>query len=203
MREKTNIRLLTYHRHSRESLSLLKEGVIHVAGIHLREIEEREGNATVVSEALGKGYRLLRGSVWHEGVAVRPNEQLTALGRVTTPRIRWIGRKEGSGARRCQDKVLENRQAPEQIAADHREVATAVRSGWVDAGVCHRLVAEQAGLDFLQVSKEAFDLCYPNQLVNDPRIKALKKVICSQQYRKCLEHLRGYEVHTTGEEETL
>jgi molybdate-binding protein/DNA-binding XRE family transcriptional regulator len=200
MGSKTGVRVLSFHRSSNEALSLLKQGVVHVAGTHLREIDEPGGNAAVVRDLLGKGFRLLRGAVWHDGVAVRPGEGLTELKKVRSARVRWIGRKEGSGARRCQDKVLPIGRAAESIAQNHWEVAMAVRQGWVDAGICHRLAAEQAGLEFLQVSQETFDLCYPTHLENDPRIVALRKVIRSASYRKCLASFRGIETRTSGDE---
>jgi molybdate-binding protein/transcriptional regulator with XRE-family HTH domain len=203
MSQKTGVRLLAFHRPSREALSLLKQGVVHAAGMHLREVDEPGGNAAVVLNTLGNGYRLMRGAVWHEGPAVRPGEGLKRYGDMAAPHIRWIGRKEGSGARRCQDKVLEGRQAPDRLAHDHWEVAVAVSRGWADAGVCHRLTAELAGLDFHLVSKEAFDFCYPAELENDPRIEALRQVVRSAEYRKCLEKLAGLEVGTTGDEETV
>jgi molybdate-binding protein/DNA-binding XRE family transcriptional regulator len=200
MGSQTGVRVLPFYRSSNEALSLLKKGVVHVAGTHLRELDEPGGNAAVVQDLLGKGFRLLRGAVWHEGVAVRPGDGLTALKKVRSKHVRWIGRKEGSGARRCQDKILPGSRVAESIAQNHWEVAVAVRQGWVDAGVCHRLAAEQAGLEFLQVSQETFDLCYPAHLEFDPRIAALRRVICSAGYRKCLAGLRGIDTRTTGDE---
>ena len=38
-------------------------------------------------------------------------------------------------------------------------MAEAVRCGWADVGVCHRLACEEAGLRFLGVRREPFDLC--------------------------------------------
>lgn len=203
MSSKTGVRVLPFHRSSNEALSLLKQGVVHVAGTHLREIDEPGGNASVVRDILGSGFRLLRGAVWHEGVAVRPGEGLTGVRKAASARIRWIGRKQGTGARRCQDKVLPSDRSTKNVAQNHWEVAMAVRQGWVDAGVCHRLAAEQAGLEFLQVSQEAFDFCYPAFLANDSRIVALRKVVRSASYRKCLASLRGIDTQTTGDEEAI
>jgi molybdate-binding protein/transcriptional regulator with XRE-family HTH domain len=200
MGSKAGVRVLSFHRSSNEALSLLKQGVVHVAGTHLREIDEPGGNAAVIRDLLGKGFHLLRGAVWHDGVAVRPGEGLSEIKKVSSARVRWIGRKQGSGARRCQEKVLSSDKAVGSIAQNHWEVAMAVRQGWVDAGVCHRLTAEQAGLEFLQVSQEAFDLCYPVHLENDPRIVALRKIVRSASYRKCLASLKGIDTRTTGDE---
>lgn len=203
MGTKTGVRVLSFHRSSKEALSLLKKGVVHVAGTHLREVNEPDGNASVVRDFVGNGFHLLRGAVWHEGVAVRPGEGFNSLKKLGSSTIRWIGRKQGSGARRCQDKALGSDREFEHIAQNHWEVATAVRQGWVDTGVCHRLVAEQVGLEFLQVSQEAFDFCYPAYLENDSRIKALRKVVQSSNYRKCLKRLKGIDPKTTGNEETV
>lgn len=200
MGSKAGVRVLSFYRSSNEALSLLKQGVVHVAGTHLREIDEPGGNAAVVRDMLGKGFRLLRGAVWHDGVAVRSGEGLNGFKKVTSQGVRWIGRKQGSGTRRCQDKILSDDKAVGSIAQNHWEVAMAVRQGWVDAGVCHRLAAEQTGLDFLQVSREAFDFCFPVRLENDPRIMALRKIVRSANYRKCLASLRGIDTHTTGDE---
>lgn len=200
---KSGIRVLPFHRSSMEALGLLKQGVVHVAGTHLREVDEPGGNAAVVRELLGKGFRLLRAAVWQEGVAVRPGEGLTTLRKARSAKVRWIGRQAGTGARRCQDKVLARSPAGMTVAHGHWEVATAVRHGWVDAGVCHRLAAAHAGLDFIPVSCEAFDLCYPAHLEKDPRIVALRQIFCTASYRKCLGGFAGIDPRTTGEEETV
>jgi molybdate-binding protein len=77
-------------------------------------------------------------------------------------------------------------------------VAEAVRAGWADAGVCHRLVCEEAGLRFLRVRVEHFDLCYPAGAEGDPRIEALLRVVRSAGYRRLLGELPGYDVASAG-----
>lgn len=203
MREKEGIRMLPFYRSSNEALALLKQGVVHVAGMHLREIDENEGNPVVAREFLGKGYRFLRGAVWQEGVAVRAGEGVTTFRKAASSRIRWIGRKPGTGARRCQDKVIPAEKAPEQVAQNHWEVAMAVRHGWIDAGICHGLAAAHANLELLPASREAFDFCYPVGLENDPRIRALRKVVKSTDYRKGLGAFTGIDSQSTGEEEGI
>src|SRR5262249_38467857 len=67
-----------------------------------------------------------------------------------------------------------------------RGVPEAVRAGWADVGICHRLAAEEAGLAFLAVRVEAFDLCYPAKAARDPRIAALVRGVRSPEYRRLL-----------------
>jgi molybdate-binding protein len=77
-------------------------------------------------------------------------------------------------------------------------VAEAVRAGWADVGVCHRLAAEEAGLGFLSVRTEAFDLCYPAAAAADPRVTGLVRVIRSPEYRRLLGELPGFDTATAG-----
>jgi molybdate-binding protein len=85
------------------------------------------------------------------------------------------------------------------MASDHRGVAEAVRSGCADAGVCLRLVSEEAGLDFLGVRMEDYDLCFPARWRQDPRIRALLEAVRSPDYRRALGELPGYDSAGTGE----
>ena len=75
-------------------------------------------------------------------------------------RLRWVGREPGSAAGELQQELLAGR-VPKHVARGHRNVAEAVRAGWADVGVCVRLVSEEAGLDFLTVREETYDLCFP------------------------------------------
>ena len=113
--------------------------------------------------------------------------------------LRWVGREVGSGARQCLDEILDGRRPPRRQAHDHRGVAEAVRSGWADAGVCLRLAGEEAGLGFLGVRHEAYDLCFPESLRDDPRIQALVNAVRSTSYRRLLGELPGYDSAGTGE----
>jgi len=74
-----------------------------------------------------------------------------------------------------------------------------VRCGWADAGVCHRLVCEGAGLDFLPVRREGFDLCYPVAAEGDPRVAGLLRVVRSPAYRRLLGELPGYDTAGAGD----
>ena len=98
----------------------------------------------------------------HSGCSNRRSIAPTVVPAQTMPALRpgaamrsdlcWIGREVGSGARQCLEELPGSRRVvPRFMASDHRGVAEAVRSGWADAGVCLRLVSEEAGLDFLAI----------------------------------------------------
>jgi molybdate-binding protein len=119
-------------------------------------------------------------------------------------KLRWVWRESGSGARQCLDEVLSAKAKGQlarglKLATDHRGVADAIRSGWADAGVCLRLTSLEANLDFLNIKREAYDLCFPAALAGDVRVRSLIRVIRSTAYRQLLAELPGYDPTRTGE----
>ncbi len=198
--ESAGIRLLPLLRSSRAALDLLGRGLVHAAGVHLSRSTELEGHCRVVLAALGSGYSLLRVARWEEGIALAPARKIGSLRAALHANLSWVGREDGSGARQCLDEVLEGRKPmPRRLASDHRGVAEAIRNGWADAGICLRLVSEEAGLPFFPVREESYDLCFPTRLAGDPRLQALTAAVRSTSYRQALGELPGYDSTTTGQ----
>jgi molybdate-binding protein/DNA-binding XRE family transcriptional regulator len=195
----TGRRMIHLCRSSGRALRLLQQRRIHVAGVHLSAADGRDGNANVVCRELGVPAALLRLAQWEEGVAFVSDQRAASLRNLLQRPLRWIGREPGSGARQCLDQVLRLRKQPTRIAADHRAVATALRGGWADAGVCVRLVSEETGLRFLSVRVENYDLCFLKSVESDSRFQALVRVVRSAAYRRLLGELPGYNVAETGD----
>jgi molybdate-binding protein/DNA-binding XRE family transcriptional regulator len=195
----TGFRLLPLHRSSHEALNLLQQGLVHVAGIHLATAKSESGNAREAKAVLGKGFSLLRFATWDDGLALQPSISKSSVTAVVRANLRWIGREPGAGARQCQDEVLGNRRVPRRLAKDHRGIVEAIRGGWADVGVCLRLVSEQAGLRFIHIRNEAYDLCFPTSLESDIRLKKLIEVLRSTTFRRLFESLPGYELSETIE----
>lgn len=184
------VRLLALPRSSSEALELLRKGLVDAAGVHLAGAGEPGGNAEAVRRRLGDGYRVARVAFWDEGIVVDPSRKVRSVESAVRARLRWVGREPGSAARECLDALLPDNRAPRGIARTHRGVAEAIRSGWADAGVGLRLAAEEAGLDFLKVREEAYDLVYPERL--DVEVRRLLEAVSSRSYRRWLGDLPGY-----------
>jgi molybdate-binding protein/transcriptional regulator with XRE-family HTH domain len=194
------LRIIILPRSSQQALTLLAEGLIHVAGIHLSTREMPNANGQAAEDHIGGGCRLLRVARWQEGIALAPGSRIrTVQAALQSKKLRWVGREEGSGARRCLDELLDQRPPPRRLALDHRSVAEAVRCGWGDAGVCLQLVSEEAGLRFLAVREELYELCFAREAESDPRIRALTDTVRSSSYRELLEDLPGYDAAECGE----
>ncbi|WP_169977678.1 substrate-binding domain-containing protein [Tautonia rosea] len=199
----TGDRLLVLPRSSGKALALLQAGLVHVAGVHLAAAEEDGGNAEAVRQLVSDDVTLLRVARWEEGVALAPGVAARSVRSTLGSKLTWVGRETGSGARRCLDEVLAGRPAPRRLAYDHRGVAEAIRCGWAEAGVCLRLTGEEAGLQFLGVRVEGYDLCFPRRWEDDPRIQALIRVVRSAPYRRLLAELPGYDPTEAGQVERL
>jgi len=203
MAHAASMRLLPFIRSSGRALALLRRGLVHVAGLHLQDAGGVEDNERAVREQLGGGYTLLRVTRWQEGLALQPGLGVTTIREVVGANLRWVGREEGSGARRCLDAILGRRrprpEGYERIAFDHGGVAETIRTGWAQAGVCVRLAAQSAGLDFLAVRGEDYDLCYRTDMEDDPRVRAVLGIVRSRRFRAAVGALPGYDGATAGE----
>jgi molybdate-binding protein/DNA-binding XRE family transcriptional regulator len=194
----SGFRLLVLPRPSGEALTLLGRGLVHAAGVHFATVDDPDANRAAVRDRLGPGYRLLRVARWEEGLAVAPGAKVSSVRGAVRGRLRWVGREPGSAAAQCLEELRGGRPAPQRIARDHHGVAEAIRAGWADVGICHRLAAEEAGLGFLAVRVEAFDLCYPASAARDQRIAALVRVVRSPEYRRLLGELPGFDTAAAG-----
>jgi molybdate-binding protein/DNA-binding XRE family transcriptional regulator len=201
MAERHGIRVLPLLRSSTEALDLLKRGLIHVAGVHWANDEEPNANTRVVRERLGRGYALVHQVRWDTGIAVaasRPERQVRELLRAN---VQWVNREKGSAARQALDRLLGRRARPSgytRVVRDHRSVAAAVSQGFADAGVCMRAMAFEARIGFLTLSRDAYELCVPESLMDDPRIVALSATLRSQRYRQWMGDVPGCVARDTG-----
>jgi molybdate-binding protein/DNA-binding XRE family transcriptional regulator len=198
----SDTRLVPFIRSSRHALQLLRDGLVHVAGLHLQDDHAPDGNERAVRELLGPGYTLLRLSSWQEGLAVDPSLDIKSIREAVAANLRWVGREPGSGARRCLDALFKDYhplpKGYQHLARDHTGVAETIRTGWAQAGICVRLSAAEAGLDFLVVREEDYDLCYRTDMEHDPRLQALIRVVRSRAFRRSVAELPGYDTSEMG-----
>lgn len=197
------VRLLALTRPSGRALELLAQGRVHLAGVHLGD------NARAARRAApGQALVLARVARWEAGLAVAPGERVRTVRAALRARLRWVGREEGSGARRLVERLLaaEGARRPAGLgraARDHAGVAEAIRCGWAQLGPCVRLAAEQAGLDFLPVERQSYDLCTTAALRDDPAVAAVLEALAAAPLRRLLGELPGYDAADAGRVEEV
>ena len=196
--QSTGMRLIVIPRSSRQALELLQQGLIHLAGIHFSTTDEPDRNVNAAREILGKGYQFIRMAKWSEGIVTAATSRFRTVRAIKQARLNWIGREPGSGARRCLDQILNNR-IPDRIAHDHRGVVESVKIGWAQAGICVQLASAEAGLSFLPIQTEYYDVFFHSSLINDRRLQAFLSAVRSPRYRSLITDLPGYDASETGE----
>jgi len=195
----SGFRLLVFPRGSRTALELLRQRLVHVAGLHFSTEDTPGRNAETVRGQLGGECQLLRLAKWETGIALASEDRSRSTESVARRRLRWAAREPGSAARECLDDLLGKRQFAGRQVDGHSAVAEAVRAGWAEAGVCVRFSAAEAGLNFLPVRTETLDLCFPIAFQHDPRIQALVRLLRSRACRQLISELPGYDARETGE----
>jgi putative molybdopterin biosynthesis protein len=79
------------------------------------------------------------------------------------------------------------------------DVAQAVRSGRADCGIATRAVAQAAGLDFVPLTWERFDLALRQRSYFLPAMQALFRFTGTVAFRERAAELGGYDVSEAGE----
>lgn len=75
----------------------------------------------------------------------------------------------------------------------HMAVAAAVSAGTADVGVGVFSAAKAMGLDFIPIGYEEYDFAVPEQFMETEMIRAFLEVLRSEDFKKILEELGGYE----------
>lgn len=195
----SGVRAIALMRSSGDALELLRQGLIHVAGIHFAEADRRGGHERLVRERLGSDRLLLNAAVWEVGIASAATAKVRRTADAVNSRLRWVGREPGSAAAERIQEIFEGRPLPRRFVRSHRGVADAIRDGFADVGVTLRLAGEERNLDFLRLRRERYDLCFPADQQDDPRLAALIDAVRSAAYRRAVGALPGYDVRHAGE----
>lgn len=202
-------KLMPWVMGNRRSLSALKRGEIHVAGVHT---DGERGDARVLANfhrSLGiKDLVVVTFAHWEAGLIVpRGNaKKIRSCADLVRPRVRMINREKGSGARRMLDRQLKTAGIPprrikgygDQVYS-HLEVAARVKAGVADAGVGVRAAAAIYGLDFVPLQRERYDWVIPKIYYETlPGLRVLLDTVVEKRFRDELEALGGYDTREIG-----
>ncbi len=121
--------------------------------------------------------------------------------------IVFINRNPGSGTRLWLDKKLgemglrvEKIRGFNREASTHTAVAQAIRSRRADTGLGLEAAARAAGLDFIPLFQERFDLVLPVEIIQERRVQIILDHINHSAFRQLLAELGGYEAAHSGEQ---
>lgn len=156
-------------------LAALARGEGDVAGVHLLDEVSGEYNEPFLPDGVDliKGYRRRQGIVFRRG-DLRFDEEDPAV--VLRDReLRMVNRNVGSGTRIIIDGLLGGARPPGYLhqAKTHHAVAAAVEQGRADWGVTLDTVAAAAGLSFIFLADEQYDLAVRRESRDRPAVGAL------------------------------
>ena len=175
VREALGVSVVTSRVGSLTGLRALRDGRAHLAGVHV--------DPAALGEALGPdapAYTV--GLFRREQVLVispRLRRQVRSLADVVDGGLRFADRQAGAGTHVLVRRLLvDARRDPAALRvvgpyATHLEVALAVRTGQADAGAVIRVAAERAGLPFVPLAEETFQLAIPAAFMGHPSVARL------------------------------
>jgi putative molybdopterin biosynthesis protein len=141
---RAGVELVVAQRNSSQSLTLLKQGVIHVAGTHPRDEISGESNLPAVQHLFPrKSVAVISLAVWEEGLVLAHGnpKSIRSLADFARRDIHIVNREPGAGSRILLDAQLhrlgiacQKVRGYDHLAGGHLPAAWQVRSG--DADCC-------------------------------------------------------------------
>ncbi len=194
------IELHSSHTGSMGGLLALMRRDCHAAPIHLLSPDGSYNTAYLEKYLPDQEILLLAVAGREQGIVSRDG-----IGIGDLPGHRFVNRQKGSGTRILLDYELgrygiDTASIPgyDRELTTHTAVALAVKSGEADAGICVFSAAKAFDLPFVPISTERYELAVRKEYSDDPRVKAMFSVVDSDEFRKVLKSLGGYDTSITG-----
>ena len=195
--------LVLAHRNSSQALALLKSGVVHVAGTHLKD------NLPAVERLFPKNsVAVISFAAWEEGILTHSGnpKEIRGIEDLARKDVSIANREEGSGSRALLDSKLKDAGiAPKsvrgytQMASGHLSAAFQVQSGAVDCCIATGAAARIFGLHFIPLLTEKYDLVIRRQHLDLPHVQNMLDTLTLGRVRGELEALGGYDTSVTGQ----
>lgn len=194
---------------SLEGLIALRQGLSELSASHLYDRAADEFNAPFVRHLFpSQTMRLITICHREQGLMVASGNPQGVRGLTDLSRsdLSFVNRSRGSGTRLWLDQELKLRnigtdsiRGYSNEVSTHGEVAAAVHTHQADVGLGALASARAAGLDFVPLFEERFDLVLGAVASQDPDIDPLLQTIGSRRGRRILESMPGYRTSATGQ----
>jgi putative molybdopterin biosynthesis protein len=192
---------------SLDGLVMLRQGLCHLSGCHLLDASG-EYNLPFIQHVFPDRAMLVVTLAYREqGMMLFPGnpKQFRDLSDLGRPGIVFINRQKGSGTRLWLDHEMQRLGLPvEQVRGYEHELrlhtgcARSVRDGEADVAIGLRAAADQAGLDFIPLFQERYDIVIPQGQAGSfaPLLDAMQ----TSAFRRGVDVLHGYDTTHTGEQ---
>ena len=194
---------------SLDGLIAVRQGIAQFAGCHLYDPKSSEYNLSFIRHIFpDRPVKLVTLAQRTQGLIFSSNNPkgIRDPADVMREDIRIVNRNRGSGTRIRFDQQLQlmgilpaNVRGYSVEAGDHEELAAAISTGRADIGLGLQAAAAKAGLGFLPLFSERFDLMFPNDQFEISSVQQLLDLILSMKSKKILESTPGYDVKRFGD----
>ena len=180
------------------------------AAIHLHALEDPDTDANVAAmksrgdlpDAVMIGFcRREQGFLLPPGNPLK----LHSIEDVLAKRARIALRPKGAGAQLLLLSLLHRAKAPfdrlvaaSPLCPTGPDIAQAIRAGRADTGIATRSVADAAGLDFVSIVWEPFDLVMRQRDYFHPPLQALFKFLRSDEFAARAKEMGGFDLCDAG-----
>jgi molybdate-binding protein/DNA-binding XRE family transcriptional regulator len=205
---RAGVELVVAQRNSTQALALLKQGMVHVAGTHLRDERSGESNLPAIHRLFARNtVAVVSLAVWEEGLVLAPSnpKSIHSIEDLARRGVSIVNREPGAGSRNLLDAHLDRLglagtkvRGYDRVAAGHLPAAWQVRTGDADCCIATRAAARVFGLDFIPLVSERYDLAIRRQHLDYPPVAALLDTLNRAGFRRELEGLGGYDTSAAG-----
>jgi molybdate-binding protein len=201
--------LATLPEGSEAGLARFEQGGVVACAIHLHALSD-EGDSNVEALKRRGGFNdavLIAFAKREQGFLVAAGNPLAiaAIGDVARRRARMAVRPSGAGAQLLLTALIHRaRLALSDLAVvtppcpTGPDVAQAIRAGRADCGIATRAVATAAGLDFVPIVWERFDLATRRRDYFRPPLQAFLSFLRGVAFAARARELGGYDVADAG-----
>jgi len=189
-------------------LIALQEERAHLAGIHLLDEETGEYNYPYIKRILpGREIAIVNLSYRIQGLMLSPGnpKEIRGLTDLRRPEVTFVNRQKGSGTRVLLDLQLrQNGILASEIRGYEREldthlaVASSITRGEADMGLGIEAAARSCGLDFLPLFRERYDLVMLKENYLGRLLAPLLELAGSEEFKKIVDQVGGYDTSQTG-----
>jgi molybdate-binding protein/DNA-binding XRE family transcriptional regulator len=207
--QRAGVELVAVSRNSSQSLDLLKQGLVHIAGTHLRDKDTGESNLAAVRQRFANHAVAVIGfALWEEGIVVgrRNPKGIREIADFARKNVTIVNREPGAGCRLMLDSHLDQLgiaaksiRGYGQVALGHLPAAWHVLAGKADCCIATKAAARVFGLDFIPLLSERYDLVIRKADLNVPGVQVLLDTLGRAAFRRELEGLGGYDTRSAGE----
>jgi putative molybdopterin biosynthesis protein len=203
------VELVLAHRNSSQSLKLLKEGCVHIAGTHLRDESSGESNLPEIGRMFPRNaVAVITFAVWEEGIVTAAGNPkgIKEIEDLARRDVSIVNREKGAGSRALLDTAIKRLgmdskkiRGYDHVAPGHLQAAWQVQTGHADACIATRAAARVFGLGFIPLMSERYDLAIRRQNLELPAVQVLLETLNRSNYRRELESLGGYDTRAAGQ----